>query len=316
MKKKNSPRKSDFRLPPFEQELILAHILQKSREYVLTHLYPVTKITNKKTKKYVNGRKNIKKFFGDGAEISLNKAQKAKFDSFISRRKSHEPLAYILGHKEFYGLDFKVDKNTLIPRPETELLVEEIIKLNPKNINVIDIGTGSGNIIISLAANKKQRTKNDKINYYATDISLDALVIARKNAKKYNLQNKIKFIKTDLIKYFIDHCSLITGRCIIVANLPYLSKKIYNSTLPDVKNFEPGAALLSGRDGLDHYERLFIQIENIIRDTRYKIPYTILEISPEQKNKIEKMAKKYLPKCKINFIKDLSGRWRVAKIEL
>lgn len=270
-------------VPPSERDLILAHILKKSREFVLTH-----------------------------PEIRLNKAQKLRFEKLVSRRENHEPLAYILGRKEFYGLDFKVDKNTLIPRPETELLVEEVMRLNPKNCNIIDIGTGSGNIVISIAANSEQGTVNrKKINYFATDISAKALQIAKQNARKHKV--KIKFIKTDILKYFIDHCSLITGRCIIVANLPYLSEKIYSDTEPDVKNFEPKSALLSGKLGLDHYEKLFQQVKEILSINDHCS--LIIEISPEQKMRIIKIIKKYLPDAAVVFQKDLSGKWRLVKIE-
>jgi len=278
--------KNNHTIPLLEQELILAHILQKSREYILTH-----------------------------PETPLNKAQKAKFKSFINRRKNHEPLAYILGHKEFYGLDFKVDKNTLVPRPETELLVEGVIKLSPKNTNIIDVGTGSGNIIISIAHNI-ERIAHNKIKFFAIDISAKALSIAKYNARKNKVDKKIEFIKSDLLKNKKLLNKIKDENLIIIANLPYLSEKIYEHTLPDVKNFEPKSALLSGAYGLDHYEKLLAQIEILKINCSMLHISCFLEISPEQKIKIEKLARKYFSECKINFIKDLSGRWRVAKLEL
>jgi release factor glutamine methyltransferase len=271
-----------FNIPPYESELILSHILQKSREYVLTH-----------------------------PEIALNKAQKAKFLNLIKRRQKYEPLAYILGHKEFYGLDFKVDKNVLIPRPETELLVEEIIKLDPKGENIIDIGTGSGNIVISLA-----KSIGEKNNFFAVDISEKALRIAKYNAKKHKVDKKIDFIKSDLLKNKKLLDKIKNKKIIMVANLPYLSKKIYSSTMPDVKNYEPQSALLSGDDGLDHYKKLFSQIGKLLVANCRLLAEIFLEISPEQKTKMEKMIRKYFPKCKMNFIKDISGRWRVVKIKI
>jgi len=276
-----------YRIPPFEQELILAHILKKSREYVLTH-----------------------------PELSLTKAQKRQFEKLINRRKNHEPLAYILGHKEFYGLDFKVNRNTLIPRPETELLVEETLKniQTYKHINklsIIDVGTGSGNIIITLAKNIKEKN-----NYFAVDISSKALAIARFNAKNNKVDKKIKFIKSNLLNYFTVHCSLLTDSCVIVANLPYLSQKIYSSTIPDVKNFEPKSALLSGPDGLAHYERLLKQIKLLSVHCSLSTIHCFLEISPEQKPKIGKIIRRYFPKSKTIFKKDLAGKWRVASFEI
>ena len=228
----------------------------------------------------------------------------------IKRRENHEPLAYILGHKEFYSLDFKVTRDTLIPRPETEHLVEEIIKLKSKNKNIVDIGTGSGNIIIALANNIKAKN-----NYYGIDISSRALNIAKHNAKINKVDKVIKFYKSDLLNNRLLLKEIKNRNTIIVANLPYLSETIYNSTSQDVKNFEPKSALLSGKDGLGHYEKLFKQINKLL-SIKYKIKNIISEISPEQKSKVEKLAKKYFPSCRIIFFKDLSGRWRVAKIEL
>jgi len=273
-----------YQIPPFEVELILAHILKKSREYVLTH-----------------------------PELSLTKAQKRQFEKLIKRRENYEPLAYILGHKEFYGLDFKVNENALIPRPETELLVEEILRLKPKNKNIIDIGTGSGNIIIALAKNIKEKN-----NYFGIDISEKALSVTRFNARKHNVDKKIRFIKSDLLKTFIQNTKykILNTELIIVANLPYLSEKIYSSTIPDVKNFEPKSALLSGPDGLAHYERLLKQIKLLSVHCSLSTVHCFLEISPEQKPKMERLIRQYFPKSKIIFKKDLAGKWRVVSFKI
>lgn len=276
-------------IPFFESELILAHILKKSREYVLTH-----------------------------PEIELTKKQTIKYQNFIKRRLNHEPMAYILGHKEFYGLDFKVTRDTLIPRPETELLVEKTLeKIRPAGHQapsaIIDVGTGSGNIIISIARCIKQPKKN-KIDFYGTDISPKALRVAKSNAKKHNVEKKIKFIQSDLLNYFLDHHSLFTGRCVIVANLPYLSQKIYSKTLPDVKNFEPKSALYASKKGLYHYEKLFQQIKNIL--SRVDHCSIIVEISPEQKDNLLKLAEKNFPKANTAAYKDLAEKWRVCRIDI
>lgn len=285
-------KKKKNETPQLDAELLLGFVLKKSREYVLIH-----------------------------PEYQLTKLQETKYKKILERRLKHEPIAYILGQKEFYGLNFKVTKDTLIPRPETESLVELALcsmkheTYNKKNTTIIDIGTGSGNIIISVAKNNEQRPMiNNKIQYFGIDISKKALTIAKKNSKINKLSNKIKFIKSDLLKYFLEHCSLITDHCIIIANLPYLSKKIYSSCEPNVKKFEPRSALLSGVDGLDHYEKLFKQILKI-QDTRYKIQ-TIVEISPEQKQKIAKLIKKYFPNATVEFQKDLAQKWRVAIFEI
>ncbi|MDQ1284377.1 MAG: release factor glutamine methyltransferase [Patescibacteria group bacterium] len=280
-------------VPLSEKQLILAHILKKSREYVLAH-----------------------------PEIRLTKKQEEKRKKYEKRRLNHEPLAYILGHKEFYGLDFKVTPDTLIPRPETELIVE-LTAWNIKHgthskgerIIVVDVGTGSGNIIISIAHNIKHGTGN-KLKLYGIDTSAKAIQVARFNSKLNNSENKIEFVKGNLLEPIMKNeiCSMFHDPCsmIIVANLPYLSQKIYASAMPDVKNFEPKSALFSKKDGLDHYEELFKQIK--ILDTRYQILNTIIEFSPEQKPALSKLIKKYFSAVKPKFKKDLAGKWRLAVI--
>jgi release factor glutamine methyltransferase len=272
-------------------ELIIAAVLKKPREFVLSHpeyKIPKFKIENLKLK--------------------------------ISRRRRGEPLAYILGHKEFYGLDFKVSKNVLIPRPETELLVDLAINnLQPTTNNkqqkivIIDVGTGSGNIIISIACSMKHATYN-KIKLYGIDISKKALKVAKQNAKFHKVDKKIKFLKGDLLEPIIKKCYMLHVTCymIIVANLPYVSKKIYFSS-PTIKH-EPRLALLSSKEGLLHYTKLLCQIKKLLV-TCYMFHVTcFMEISPEQKTKLARMIKFYFPKAKMKFHRDLSGKWRACKV--
>ena len=275
-------------------DLIVAQVIKKSREFVMAH--PEHKPTG---------------------------AQLAKIRTFAQRRGCHEPLAYILGYKEFFGLNFKVSPDTLIPRPETELLIElalkgaQATKNNPEyseqKTNIIDIGTGSGNIIISMATNHKLPTTN----YYAIDISKGALKIAKQNARVNGVSDKIKFLHGNLLEPILKkdtRYKIQNTKLIILANLPYLSQEIYSATLPNVKKFEPKSALWSAKEGLDHYERLLEQIKKLLV-TDYELPVTIfLEISPEQKTKLPKIIKKYLSKAQIEFYKDLANKWRVCKI--
>lgn len=285
-------------IPPHEQQLILAHILKKSREYVLT--YP---------------------------EIRLKKSQKLRFGELLRRRKNHEPLAYILGHKDFYGLEFKVTPDTLIPRPETEMLIEEGFGVLSKvlsstllnKVTLVDVGTGSGNIIISIASEmKKNKFPFSDCHFFASDISQKALRVAKHNAKKHNLEKNIKFIQGNLLEPIIKNESRSTFHVprlmIILANLPYLSKKIYSSAMPDVKNFEPKSALYSPLEGLAHYEKLFGQMKKLEAKS-YKLK-AILEFSPEQKTKLQKLIKKHFPSAKMEFKKDLAGKWRMAVVEM
>lgn len=280
--------------PSLEQQMIIAHVLGKSREFVIAH-----------------------------PELELNKRQQKTYEKMDKRLKNGEPLAYIIRQKEFYGLDFEVSKNTLIPRPETELLVEEALKLmtNRKKTKslVVDIGTGSGCIIISLIKHKLslcQKHELDLWEFLATDISPKALLAAKKNANKHGVEKRIKFIQSNLLDFlFGDKNKPIIKKnndIIILANLPYLSEKIYNETEKSVKNFEPKSALFSGKDGLDHYKKLFRQI-NQLKQKNPAISWEIIfEISPEQKEIIEKEFPKIFNLHKLSFKKDLGEKWRIG----
>lgn len=217
---------SKIKSASLDAEILLSWTLKKPKSYLYT--YPERKLINREL---------------------------AKYKQYISRRAKGEPVAYLIGHKEFYGLDFLVNKHVLIPRPETELLVEEVLK-NKKIKRIADIGTGSGCIAIALAKN------NPKLKIYATDISANALIIARKNTKKYKLKNII-FKKGNLLEP-VKNMKLDA----IIANMPYLSKKIYKKNYDNLK-FEPKIALLAGDDGLDCYRKLFHQINKLKHPPKY-----------------------------------------------
>ena len=274
-------------------ELIIAHVLKKPREFVLAHpeyKIPKFKIKNLKLK--------------------------------ISGRMRGEPLAYILGEKEFYGLKFKVNKNVLIPRPETEILVDLALNniqqsTNNKKIIIADIGTGSGNIIISVACSMKHIACN-KIKYYATDISLKALNVARQNANIYRVDKKIKFFRGNLLRPVLKMLSVASGASsvIILANLPYLSPAIYRSSQISVRIYEPKNALLAGYSGLFYYKELIRHIKRL-KDMRSMFQATcFMEISPEQKKLFYNLIKKYFPGAIVKFHKDLSGRTRVCEFSI
>ncbi|MEK7167578.1 MAG: HemK/PrmC family methyltransferase, partial [Patescibacteria group bacterium] len=219
--------------PNLDAEIVLTFALKKPKEHIYAH----------PEKEF-----NPKKFF-----------------NLIQRRAKGEPVAYITGHKEFFGLDFLVDKNVLIPRPETELLVEEALK---EKGGVLEVGTGSGCISIAIKKNSPQR------DVTAVDISAKALNLAKKNAKLNKV--KIGFVKSDLLqKVEKDYDT-------IVANLPYLLKKEKDRST----KLEPKKALYAD---IELYERLFKQIGNF---------KTILcEINPLLSLKMNKLAKKCFPDC-------------------
>lgn len=175
------------------------------------------------------------------------------FRQFLRRRAGHEPLQYILEETEFYSLKLKVNRHTLIPRPETEILVDTVIEQCnklfdlQKTIQILDIGTGSGNIAIALAKN----IEGARIT--AIDVQNESLQIARQNADYHNVSDKINFIKQDI---FSDAATLVGMYRVIVTNPPYISRDEFEQLPSEVKNFEPCLALDGGFEGLDFYRRL------------------------------------------------------------
>ena len=175
--------------------------------------------------------------------LNLNKNiknnEKKLFYSFIDRRKNNEPIAYIFGFKEFWKKKFKVDKNVLIPRPDTEILIEEALKelhLNAKK-NILDIGTGSGCILISIL-NERKKCKGTGI-----DVSKKAIHIAKYNAKIQHFKNRINFINSDIDNFYTDQYDLI------VSNPPYIKLIDIKGLEKDIRNHEPKIALDGGMDG-------------------------------------------------------------------
>ena len=185
------------------------------------------------------------------SEDSIDPERYQKAVALIERRASREPLQYVLGHQEFYGLDMMVKPGVLIPRPESELLVEKAIALlqsHPHPV-IVDVGTGSGCLAISMA-----RTLTHAV-VIASDQSVAALQIARLNAKRHGLDSRILWLAGDLLAPLLS--SGLAGKVTaIIANLPYISHAEWESLSPDVKDFEPGLALDGGPDGLDVYRRL------------------------------------------------------------
>ena len=228
-----------------DSELLLSKTLNKSREEIL-----------------VNFNQNI------------NNKKILTFKEYLLRRSKNEPIAYILSEKEFWSKKFIVNQNTLIPRPETELLVESLIKAyKNKKISILDIGTGSGCIIISLLSNLKSS------NGIGVDISRNAILMAKKNALKHNLLNRIKF--------FIQSFEKISNKKfdLIVSNPPYIRKRDIKNLSEDIKRYEPLVALDGGNDGLDLIKKVIYKSKYIL-----KVKGTLaLEIGNEQIKKVSKI---------------------------
>ncbi len=251
--------------PQLDAEVLLAHVLGKTREFLIAR-----------------------------PEYLLSSAEQKKIGIALQQRKRGIPVAHILGKSEFYGLEFIVTHDVLVPRPETELIVEAAIKLLQKGGTLLDIGTGSGCIPIAVA-------KHVSADIYATDISEAALTVAQQNAKKHRVD--IHFKQIDLLNG-IDFTSLTKNPIMITANLPYVPSPMRHIST----TYEPTEAIESGADGLDHYRRFFQEL------TQVRFDYCLFEYHPPQKEELESITANLFPDAKIEFHQDHAGLWRYGNL--
>ena len=231
-----------------DSEILLSKVLNKKREEVLVNL---------------------------NQKIENNKI--LEFLKYIDRRALKEPIAYIIQQKEFWSRNFEVNNKTLIPRPETELMLEKLINIyKKKSINILDIGTGSGCIILSLLSELK-RSKGTGI-----DISLGALQIAKKNAKKLNILSNVKFQKKSINSFFSQKFDLV------VSNPPYIRSRDLKNLEDDIKLHEPKIALDGGNDGLDLIKKVIYKAKEILKANGR----LALEIGNEQVLQVSKILEK------------------------
>ncbi|TAL18976.1 peptide chain release factor N(5)-glutamine methyltransferase [Patescibacteria group bacterium] len=291
--KKLSRHREEWSSNALDAELLLAFALKKPREFLYSH-----------------------------NERPLPPAAAKRYRAYLARRLRHEPVAYILGAKEFFGLKIEVKKRcTLIPRPETEILVEKALELlkspNTKfqipnsKYQIIDVGTGSGAIAVAVAQNMPQ------VRVIATDNSACALRVARQNARLHGVASLVKFTKADILQPTLSPIPYslstihypLSPSPLILANLPYVPTREWQKLPPEIRRYEPRAALDGGRDGLTLYRRLLAQINQ-----RSIKSFTLLaEIHPEQKTAFRRLIKKYWPKAQIAFHQDLAGKIRVVE---
>jgi release factor glutamine methyltransferase len=218
----------------------------------------------------------------------------------MTQSQDQKPVQYQQGFAEFYKLKFIVNSDVLIPRPETELLVEQVIKAKPKT--VLEIGTGSGCIAVSIAKN----LPDCKVT--AVDISENALIVAKKNAKLHSVQKQIEFKESDILSDFSLEENIEVDW--IVANLPYIPSSRIPTLDSSVKDFEPIIALDGGEDGFDLYRKLFIEM---IQMNIYPL-YFIGEIDIVHEELAKEVAEKYFPRAFVEIKNDLTKRPRFLVI--
>jgi release factor glutamine methyltransferase len=259
--------------PSLDAQVLLAHISGKNRAWVLAH-----------------------------PEALLTPEQQNALRAAVSRLEGGEPLPYVLGYWAFYGLEFIVNTETLIPRPETELVVEEAIKwllVNPTKRCAADIGTGSGCIAIALAVNIPD------LQVTATDISLPAIRTAQTNAKKHGVAHRVDFVQADLLTRMANRSPFH----VICANLPYIPTKTLEGL--DVYNREPTIALDGGPDGLGIIHKLLPQVLNSLAPAGL----VLLEIESSQGETSVKLAQEFFPEAQIDLLRDLADHDRLLRIE-
>ena len=297
--------------PVLDAEVLLSFVLKKPKEFLYGH-----------------------------PDFKLSEIQDSKFRILIRKRANHWPVAYLTGHKEFFGLDLLVTKDVLVPRPETELLVElalERLKIRDLRFkNIVEVGTGSGNIIISLVIQSEARN----LRFFATDTSAKALAVARRNARRHGVA-KIKFLRGNLLAPVLQATIYNLRPILIVANLPYLTEKQYRAN-PDLKH-EPKRALVGGKDGMKYFREIFEQLHTFLPSPgvgrvaaclparqggreRSQSPFDsaqgqngitiLIEHDPGQKGKLKKLISQHFPQAEVKFHKDLAGRFRVCSFEI
>lgn len=248
-----------------DAELLLLHTLQISRVTLAAH--PARELTHD---------------------------QQAEYEANIVRRLGHEPIQYITGQQEFYGLAFNVTPAVLIPRPETEHLVEAVLKLLPTDqpLTIVDVGTGSGAIAIALAVHLP------KASITALDISPEALKIAEANAREHSVADRVRFLKSDLLAALNSGPDALDA---IVSNPPYVPEIDRGTLHPQVRDHEPATALFAGESGLDIYRRLIPQAHKSLKPNGL----LALEIGHGQQADLAALLADWQKVCFINDLQDI-----------
>ena len=262
--------------PALDASVLIAHVINKPRSWVMAHL-----------------------------GLTLTPKQQKQLDDSLIRMQGGEPFPYILGHWEFFGLQFDITPDTLIPRPETELLVEKAIawlQRKPAKRSVADVGTGSGAIAVSVALNVPD------VKVLATDISSKALQVAKRNAEKFGVSDRVEFIECDLLPAQIENRK--SSIDMICANLPYIPTSTLHG-LP-IYNREPTWALDGGEDGLDPFRKLL----KLLPEWLAPDGMMLFEVESTHGRQALNLARDMFPKAEIHLLQDLTGRDRLLEIAL
>lgn len=258
--------------PRLDSEIILAHTLNLSR----TDLWTQSKRVLSESEV-----KNVKKY--------------------MERRLNREPISLIVGHQEFWSLDFVVDENVLTPRSETELLIETALKcISSPTAKILDLGTGSGALAVAMA----KEVSGAKVS--AIDIDPKALSVAKENAARHSVADRIEFICADLRKSDWSGCFSM-----ILSNPPYIKSAEIQKIMPEVRNYEPGKALDGGVTGLDFYQAIIPMAIDRLEENGF----LILEIGHDQADEVTDILGNFSCYRSVEVIQDYSGYDRVVKAQ-
>lgn len=272
-------QKAGLDSPRLDAEVLLSYVLKKERIFLYVHF-----------------------------DQPMEAAELAAFKDCIKRRVQHQPVAYITGHKEFMGLEFKVTPATLIPRPDTEILVEAVLQrlkagAEAENSLIADIGTGSGAICLSLL------NYLPRLQAVTVDISPEALAVAEENAEGLGLSERIEFLQGDMLEPLKVQRERFAGRLsAIVSNPPYIPRGDIAGLEPDVRAFEPMGALDGGEDGLDFYRRLLADGAELLQEDGF----LAMEAGIHQAQQLKALAEGSLQWGRCEIIRDLAGIERVV----
>ncbi len=281
-------RQSGSETPRLDAEVLLAHAIGSDRTAILAH-----------------------------PEAVVGPAAAAAFEAAVGRREAGEPVAYIRGFKEFRGLALATDERALIPRPETETLVDlaetEVagrLTTAPRPpgtppLRIADAGTGCGTIAVALAVALRRRRMLEDVSILAIDASSDALQLARENAVGHAVADRVRFLEADLLPAVADPRFEL-----VLANLPYIPSAMVPE-LPVAASFEPASALDGGPDGLEHIRRLIDRLPDALGDGGV----AMLEIGADQADAVAAAVGEQLPGWGVSIVPDLSGAPRVARID-
>ncbi len=267
-------RNNGVESPRLDAEVLLAHVLGTNRAVVLA--WPERLLTPKELTSY---------------------------RALIERRAAREPLAYIVGHREFYDLDLIVDSRVLIPRPETELLIEQALGIAQKKAApflIADVGSGSGAIAVTLAAHLPQAT------VYALDGSAGALAVTAENARRHGVMERVHCLQGDLLEPLLETVDLVT------ANLPYVTTAEWQDLPPEIHDYEPRGALDGGPDGLSLIRRLLATAGAYLRPGGA----ILLEVGASQGARVTALARQNYPSAMVRLYQDYAGLDRLVVVKI